>query len=172
MNPDCRLKVIGAGELEQELRALAEELNLSHAVEFRGFIVDGRAAMEQFDIFVHPSRWEGFGLVFLEAMAASLPVIATNVSSIPEIVVDGETGLLVDVDDVGELADAIIRLIENPQLAEKMGRMGRKRVQEKFGINEMVEQTCAIYEQVLGERRFVAATDNKSSSRSSQLALN
>ncbi|MHB1244062.1 MAG: glycosyltransferase, partial [Gaiellaceae bacterium] len=94
------------------------------------------------ELLVHPSRWEGFGLVLLEAMLAARPVVATRVSSIPEIVADDETGLLVPPDDPGALADAVIRVLDD---AGSMGGAGRERARTLFSVDAMARRTAAVY---------------------------
>jgi glycosyltransferase involved in cell wall biosynthesis len=97
------------------------------------------------------SLWEGLGLVFLEAMATEIPVLATRVSAVPEVIVEGETGLLVHPADVDDLAEGFLALAENKELREEFGRAGRIRVHEFFGLERMVQETLAIYRQVAGE---------------------
>src|SRR5260221_14071446 len=97
------------------------------------------------------SLWEGLALVSLEAMAAGLPVVATRVSAVPEAVVDGETGLLVPPRDPSSLAGALRRLAEDPALRERLGRAGRARVRERFGLERMIEETLAVYRESKGE---------------------
>jgi glycosyltransferase involved in cell wall biosynthesis len=100
--------------------------------------------MNAFDLFVLPSRREGFGLVLLEAMAASTPVVATRTSAIPEVVEDGQTGTLVPVEDASAMATAIQTVIES-ESREKTGIRGRERVAEKFSIKSMVQSTEKTY---------------------------
>jgi starch synthase len=95
------------------------------------------------ELLVHPVRWEGFGLALLEAMQASLPVVATRVSSIPEIVVDGETGLLVPPDDPSALAGAVNRVLAGPTA---YGERGRARANAEFSVARMTDRTLAVYE--------------------------
>ncbi len=95
---------------------------------------------------MHPARWEGFGLALLEAMLASKPIVATNISSIPEIVADGETGLLVPPDDAPALAAAVTRLLDDPGT---FGEEGRRRAQSQFSVARMTERTLALYETAL-----------------------
>jgi glycosyltransferase involved in cell wall biosynthesis len=97
-------------------------------------------------VLVHPARWEGFGLALLEAMLASLPVVATRVSSIPEIVVDGETGLLVPADDAAELARAVNRVLSD---AADYGQRGRERAEREFSVAKMADRTLAVYDSAL-----------------------
>ena len=104
--PDARLAILGSGPLEAETRRLAAELGLEDAVTLPGR-TDIRDWLERADVFVHTSRWEGFGIVLLEAMLAGLPVVATRVSAVPEVVADGETGLLVEPGDDAGLAEAL-----------------------------------------------------------------
>ena len=96
----------------------------------------GRAA-----VLVHPARWEGFGLGVLEAMLAGLPVVATNVSALPELVVDHETGVLVRPDDAHALANGIVRALDQPQL----GRRGLERARQEFSVGRMADRTAALY---------------------------
>src|SRR5256885_12380726 len=123
--PDAQLVVLGEGPQRGELEQLARELDVH--VYLPGRVPDVAAWLRRADLLVHPVRWEGFGLALLEAMLASLPVVATAVSSIPEIVVDGETGLLVPPDRPTELADAISSLLADPDRAAALGRAGLAR---------------------------------------------
>jgi glycosyltransferase involved in cell wall biosynthesis len=142
--PEARLAILGAGPLEGELRALAAELGLGEAV-----VLPGRTAirdwLERADVFVHTSRWEGFGIVLLEAMLASLPIVATSVSAIPEVVVPGETGALVAAGDVEGLARELLRLLADPELARRLGEAGLRRARAEFSVAHMTEQTLEVY---------------------------
>jgi glycosyltransferase involved in cell wall biosynthesis len=100
------------------------------------------------DIFVHPSLWEGFGLVFLEAMSFSLPIIATKVSAIPELVEDGGNGILVMPQNSHVLEKAMLDLIENPEKRLRLGKTGKKRLRAIFGVDNMVEKVFDVYEKV------------------------
>ena len=142
------LVLVGDGELRSSLEALVSRLKLDSHVSFLGYRPDASRLIYDFDIFAHPSRWEGFGLVFLEAMAAGVPIIATRTSAIPEIVEDGETGLLVPVDDGDALSDALSSLLTNPPLRKEMGLAGRRRLEKNFSVQKMVEETAKIYQQI------------------------
>jgi len=142
------LVLVGDGELRSSLEALVSRLKLDSHVSFLGNRPDASQLMYDFDIFAHPSRWEGFGLVFLEAMAAGVPIIATRTSAIPEIVEDGETGLLVPVDDGDALSDALSLLLTDTPLRKRMGLAGRRRLEEHFSVQKMVEETAKIYQQI------------------------
>ncbi len=95
------------------------------------------------------SLWEGLGLVFLEAMASSLPVLATRVSATPEVIVDGETGVLIEPRDPSAVANAMLELARTPDRRLELGRAGRRRVLEKFGLDRMVDETLEVYREVL-----------------------
>ncbi|MDQ5821635.1 MAG: glycosyltransferase family 4 protein, partial [Actinomycetota bacterium] len=97
------------------------------------------------DVLVHPARWEGFGLALLEAMLSSLPVVASRVSSVPELVVDGETGVLVEPDDAAGLSAGILTALDR---AEALGAAGRARAHAEFSVERMARRTVAVYEQV------------------------
>ena len=123
--PEARLAILGSGPLEGDTLALAEELGLTDVV------VPGRTDirdwLERADVFVHTSRWEGFGIVLLEAMLASLPVVATSVSAVPEVVADGKTGILVAAGDADAVGNALLELLDDPARAQALGAAGRER---------------------------------------------
>ena len=104
-------------------------------------------------MLVLPSFREGLPVIVLEAMAAGKPVVATPVGGVPELVSEGKTGLIVPVGNVQALADAILRLIENPGLAREMGKAGLERVAAKFSLDRMLEETFRVYEDVLNSRK-------------------
>jgi glycosyltransferase involved in cell wall biosynthesis len=93
-----------------------------------------------------PSLSEGFGLVALEAMAASIPVIASRVTALPEIVIDGETGYLVGPKDVDGLGSSLLKLFSDLPAAGKLGQAGRRRLETEFSVEKMVEQTLEVYD--------------------------
>jgi glycosyltransferase involved in cell wall biosynthesis len=143
-HPDAELVVLGEGPQRSELERLAGELDVP--VHLLGRVPDVAAWLRRADLLVHPARWEGFGLALLEAMLASKPVVATNVSSIPEIVADGETGLLIAPDDPAALATALIRVLDDPG---DYGERGRERAQSQFNVTHMADRTLALYEAAL-----------------------
>ena len=104
-----------------------QSLGLQDVFHFAGFRDNVPAILMSLDCFVLSSRWEGFSLAVLEAMAAGLPVIATRVTGAAEAVVDGQTGILVDVGDVHGLADAVCKLVGNVNLSDSMGVAARKK---------------------------------------------
>ena len=140
-HPRAELVVLGEGAQRSELEQLATSLQVP--VHLLGRVPDVAAWLRRADLLVHPARWEGFGLALLEAMLASKPVVATNVSSIPEIVADGETGLLVPPDDAPALAAAVIRALDEPG---SYGEQGRTRAKSEFSVARMTDRTLALYE--------------------------
>ena len=134
------LVVLGEGPERPRLEALARELDVRLVLP--GRLPDVAAVLRQADLLVHPARWEGFGLAVLEAMLCSLPVVATNVSSLPELVVDGETGFLVPPDDVEALAAAIARALDD---RANLGHRGYERARSEFSVERMAERTASLY---------------------------
>ena len=147
--PEARLAILGSGPLEAETRALTAELGLAEVVVLPGR-TDIRDWLERADVFVHSSRWEGFGIVLLEAMLAGLPIVATRVSAVPEVVVDGETGLLVEAGDYAGLATHLESLLTDPERAASLGEAGRQRALTEFSVGGMADRTLALYDEVLG----------------------
>lgn len=147
--PTAHLIIAGDGELRSELEALAAELGISAHVHWLGWRSDAATMIGAFDALLLPSLWEGFGLVLLEAMARRVPVIASRVSAIPEVVVHGETGLLVAPRDVDALAAAMTRLLADHALRQHMGLLGAARLEERFSVERMARKTIAVYESSL-----------------------
>jgi glycosyltransferase involved in cell wall biosynthesis len=148
-HPDVVVALVGDGPLEGRMRALAAELGVADAVLLPGRTGDVTAWLRRAEALVHPSRWEGFGLVLLEAMLAERPVVASRVSAIPEIVADGATGLLVPPDDVAALTGALLQLLGDPPWAAAMGRAGRARARDEFSVARMVARTRDVYRAAL-----------------------
>jgi glycosyltransferase involved in cell wall biosynthesis len=142
--PRSHLVVLGDGPQRAELERLASELGVP--AHLPGRVPDVAAWLRRAEVLVHPARWEGFGLALLEAMLASLPVVATRVSSIPEIVADGETGLLVPPDDPSALAEVVNRVLADPV---GYGERGLARARAEFSVAKMVDRTLAVYERAL-----------------------
>lgn len=130
--PDVRVRIVGAGPESGRLRALATSLGLTDVVTFLGEISRSALAVEYVaaDCFCLPTVQEGFGLVFAEAMAAGLPIVACRAAAVPEVVVDGRTGLLVSPREPDELAKAMERLLTNAALRAELSEAGRRRVEE------------------------------------------
>lgn len=146
---EARLLLGGDGQERESLAQQIAELHLEDRVTQTGFVADVPAFLGQTGLFVLPSRTEGLGLVAVEAMAAGRPVVATRTGGIPEVVADGETGLLVPPGDPAALAKAIRRLLADPERARAMGTAGRERARRLFGAEQMAEQTAAMYAELL-----------------------
>jgi glycosyltransferase involved in cell wall biosynthesis len=147
--PGAHYAIAGQGPELPNLLRRRDAAGLANHVHFLGWRDDIPDLMAGADVVVVPSRREGFGLVILEAMSVRAPVIASNVSSIPEVIVDGETGLLVPPDDPATLAEALITLLGDRALAQHMGLMGEDRLETEFSVAHMVDGTIAVYQEVL-----------------------
>lgn len=143
--PEARFQVVGDGPLRNELAVQIDRLRLREVVALTGFRADVDELLRESHVFVLPSLAEGLGLVLLEAMAAGLPVVATKVGGIPEVVVDGVTGRLVPPGDAAALAAAVREVLDNPDLARRWGEAGRRRVEQSFTAAEMGRQTLDLY---------------------------
>lgn len=155
--PDARFVIVGEGELHEALERHIHERHLEKHVFLTGFRHDVPGLIKGFDLFVMSSVTEGLGTSLLDAMACGRPIVATTAGGMPEVVVDGETGLLVPVRDDRAMAAAIVHLLQDRGLRERMGAAGLARVREQFSVERMVEQTAAVYARVAG-RRHAAGT--------------
>jgi glycosyltransferase involved in cell wall biosynthesis len=143
--PAAHFIIAGDGPLKTSLQQQAADLGLRQRMHFLGWRTDSHSLLAAVDVLLMPSLWEGFGLVMLEAMASATPIIASNVSALPEIVVDGETGFLVPPADPESLADKMIHLLKNPDQAREMGHRGQRRLDSVFSVDRMVQQTLKVY---------------------------
>jgi glycosyltransferase involved in cell wall biosynthesis len=147
--PDCSLVVVGEGSERQALQTLACDLGVDRRVVWAGWNDDPRAWLPAFDVWVLPSRFEGFPLALLEALLAESAVAATDVGSVAEVVRDGETGLLVPPEDPAALAAAIRRLLRDEPLRSRLGAGGRRLVLERFTADHMARSFSALYDELL-----------------------
>jgi glycosyltransferase involved in cell wall biosynthesis len=155
--PQLRLIIAGVGPMRVELDELARSLP-EGSVRFLGFLPSVRRFMNACDIFAFPTLplfGEGFGLAALEAMAAARPVVATNTGPLPEIVVDGTTGLLVSPGAVDELARVLTLLGSDRGLRQRLGAQGRERAKTAFSLERMVHETMQVYEELDSLRGLV-----------------
>jgi glycosyltransferase involved in cell wall biosynthesis len=148
---DFRLALVGEGEEEAALRAQVQRLGLSESVDFLGAVAPGDLAPHYLaaDVVVLPSRREGLGLVLVEALFCQRPIIGTRVGGIPDVVADGETGLLVPPDDPLALAEAITRLLNDPVLAARLAAAGYAHVRQHFSGQVVARRMAAVYRQAL-----------------------
>ncbi len=142
---DTALLIIGEGEERAHLTALIQKMGMQKKIHLLGFKENAASLLKAFDVFVLPSRTEAFPYVLLEAGLAQLPVVATRVGGIPEVVVEGKNGLLVSPNESFALSRAIDQILEDSTKAAMFGHNLRKTVEERFSIEHMVEKTIAIY---------------------------
>ena len=152
--PDIRACIVGDASRGEEnyrskIHELARTMDIEDRVRFSGFRQDIPDILHAFDLLAFPSHAEAFGAVLVEAMAMELPVVSTNCDGVLDIVVDGVTGLFVNPHNPQEMADAVGRLIENPNLRREMGIEGRKRVLAHFDENSHIEKIETIYSSLL-----------------------
>jgi glycosyltransferase involved in cell wall biosynthesis len=151
-HPQARLVLAGDGPERRRLERLAGRLGLAERVRFLGEVPHEQvpAVLQEFDVFAMPSTWEGFGVAALEAEAMELPVVASNVHGIPDVVLDGDTGLLVPPRDPQALASALDRLVSDAGLRRRLGRAARAFVAEHYSWEQNTAQMEALYQAALG----------------------
>jgi glycosyltransferase involved in cell wall biosynthesis len=149
---DVRAVVIGEGAVRPELERLARELGVADRVELPGWSDRPAELLPGFDVFCLPSRSEGFPLSIVEAMLAALPVVATRVGSVAELVIDGETGIVVERDDVDGLIAALGRLRDGA-LRAKLGAAGRDRAREHYTVEHMARAYERLWAEVVAAQR-------------------
>jgi glycosyltransferase involved in cell wall biosynthesis len=147
--PEARLLLVGRGPEEPRLRKLADALAVSSRVDFLGEQPDVAPSLAQMDVYVQASAAEGMPNSVLEAMATGLPVVATAVGGTPEVVADGETGLLVPPGDPVALAAALETLLANPVMTKAFGRAGRARVEAHFGEKLMLQRVETLLDRLV-----------------------
>ncbi len=150
----ARLVMCGDGPERAEAEAMAERLGVADSVVFVGKQPQSqiRDYLSVADLLLLPSQTESFGLVALEAMACEVPVIATRVGGLPEVVIDGETGFLFDVGDVDQMAGAALRILSDTGEAERLGKQGRTRAVTHFTTDKIIPQYEKLYSDVLNRR--------------------
>lgn len=140
------LEIFGDGELRSELERLAQVLGVD--AHFHGDVPDVRRRLHDVDLFVLPTRGDNLPVAILEAMAAAVPVVATRVGGVPELVVDGETGLLVDADDADGMAAAIEQIAADPERRAAYARAGARRAAEVFEAGRVGQRMLRLYEEI------------------------
>lgn len=151
--PDVQVRIVGKGPLMTSLRQLADAMGVSRNIHFVGYALDTLAELQTFDLFVLPSLSEGFPISILEAMAAGLPIAASNVGGIPEAIENGVTGLLFDPQSSEALATAVTRLLRNPERARVMGTAGKQKVVQEFSPDRYLACLEDLYRDLWREKR-------------------
>lgn len=146
---DCKYLICGCGALRGQLEQLANRLGIRQHVTFLGWRSDVWNVLSSLDLLVMPSLWESFGLVAAEAMALRVPVIASAVDGLKEVVENGVSGRLVTPEDFTAVADEVVSLMSDPRLRREMGQAGRRRVERDFTVNRMVAAHEQLYERIL-----------------------
>jgi glycosyltransferase involved in cell wall biosynthesis len=144
-----RLLIAGTGTLEEKFQRIAAELDLQESVKFLGLHRNPMQLLQQAWGFVLPSRWEGMPNALLEAMACGLPCVATRVSGCEDVVEDGVSGLLVETEQPAAMALALRRIIEDPDLAQRLGQEARKAVLRDYQLSTMIDRAVAFYRYIL-----------------------
>jgi len=151
--PQAACVLAGEGPARAALEAEARRLGIGDRVVFLGLRRDVPMVLAALDLFVQPSIYEGFGLSLLEAMAAGLPVVASRVGGIPELIEDGRTGLLVPPQDPMALAGAVVRLLGDSEGARRLGEAAASRSRERFSLGRVADRVDALYRNILAMAR-------------------
>jgi glycosyltransferase involved in cell wall biosynthesis len=146
--PDAHLVLVGSGPEETRLRRLADSLGITGRVYFAGEQREVAPYLAASDVFVLPSRAEGLGLALMEAMSAGLPCVASRVGGIPDLIEDGQNGLLVEPEDVAGLAKALLKLLEDRELAKRLGDRARQFIFQNYNPDVIVSQYISLYRQL------------------------
>ena len=152
VHPETHLVLAGDGELGEDLQRQAADCGVAGRCHFLGFRDDVPGIMAALDIFVLPSLAEGMPMVLLEAMAAGVPVIATHIPGVVDLIENGVDGLLVPPQDAEVLSRAAGRLLADRRVAQQLAAMGRDKVRRRYGVRRMVEQTERLYESLISTR--------------------
>lgn len=163
--PAARLIVIGNGPMQEQLERLARELNVRDSVEFAGLQSDIPGQLHRGQIGILPSRWEGMPNALLEAMAAGLACVATRVSGSEDLIDHGVNGLLVDSEDYQAMAQALITLLQNPELAREYGAAARQTVEQSYTLDYVTNRYVEVYHRMLargGNHSNIIAKENYS----------
>lgn len=150
--PSAKLKIIGTGPLLVDLKALTSALNLEDSIIFTGFVKDLYPELFSLDVFITASLTEGFPLTIVEAMVAGIPIAATPVGGIPEIVEHGKTGYLFPSKNTDAVAKAVIRLLSNFEKAKKMGERGKEKALKLCSPEVYIKRLDELYEELLAEK--------------------
>lgn len=152
--PEAKFLFVGDGELKPKLSEEIKSYDLQRNVFLLGARSDIATILSCINVFLLPSLNEGFGMVLIEAMAARKPVIATNVGGVPEVIINGTTGILVPPEDPEAFSSAIIKLYNNPEMSLEMGLAGYKRAKKLFNIETTVHELEELYEALIAEKNI------------------
>lgn len=144
-----RLLIVGAGQERENLNKITQDLGLSDQVVLFGQSNNVPLCLSAMDVYIQPSFYEGHSITILEAMASGLPIISTDVGGTSEIITNGATGFLFDPNDYKRMAMKLLTFFQNAALREKIGRTGRKKIQEKFSVKRMVQEYEKLYADLL-----------------------
>jgi len=144
--PGVKFLFVGDGPLRSKLTEQIEQMNLNNHIHFTGFRHDVKELLNMFDLFLLPSLFEGLPNVILEAMACSLPIVATAVDGTPEAIIDGECGILIPPKEPGAIVKGVIKLLDDPELAQRLGKNARTRVENFFSNDIQMQKILDLYE--------------------------
>ena len=147
--PECRLLLAGDGPSRPQLEARAKELDVAEMVSFAGFVTDIDLVYQALDVFLFPSSFEGLGTSLLAAMSYEVPSVSFQCCAFGEIIENEKSGLLVEQGNVGEISQAVTRLLRDKEYARSLGQAGRSRIAEQFSSTRMVEEMTKVYREVL-----------------------
>lgn len=149
--PQAHLRIVGTGPMLNNLQALTNSLNLLASVTFVGQTHDVVSELQRGQVFVLPSRWEGMPNALLEAMACGLPCVATRVSGNEDLLTSGNCGLLVPVGDLPGLAQALVTLLTQPELARSYGMAARERIEQQYTFHRVNQRLLDLYQAIWQE---------------------
>lgn len=152
--PQARFLVVGDGPQREDLLGQVRHLELEERCIFAGLRSDVPQILPAFDLFVLPSLSEALGIAAIEALASGVPVVASRVGGVPEVVIHGETGMLVSSGDTVQLAQAISRVAANPDEARQWAERGQKRVRRMFDVNRLADAQAGLYQHFLERKRL------------------
>lgn len=144
-----KVGVVGDGSIREELKTLTKNLGISDIVEFLGIRKDINDLMQKSKIFVLPSRWEGLPMVIIEAMAFGLPVVATKVGGISEVIENGRDGILVESENPEELTDAVIKLLDDDKLRDFLSLNAYMKIKDEYSIEKYTENLLNLYKELV-----------------------
>jgi len=148
--PDLHVMIVGDGPRRPFLEDISRRLGISERVHFIGPVEDIRVPLALLDVFIFPSRWpEAFGLTLVEAMAAGKAVVAMKIGAVPEIVEHEVNGILVPPEDLSSLLKAVTRLLQDREMAFRLGQNAQARAREMFNLDRMAKEIEAVYREVL-----------------------